>query len=342
MRIFATTDHHDHHCIELDEGQLIPSWEGPDRADIVDAELGRRRFDDVSRPGEFDRSLAERVHAADYLDFLETAYERWIAAELKGECAMSNGWPARRMRHVRPEGIVAQLGYYSFAADCSIGARTWPAVVDAARTADAAAQYVAGGASSAFARCRPPGHHASRDQFGGYCYLNNAAIAAERLRVSGVEHVAVLDVDYHHGNGTQDIFYHRGDVSFCSLHADPRVEFPYFLGHSDEEGIAAGTEANLNLPLPRGTESDAWFAALETAIRWIDLRGADALVVSLGVDTFVDDPISQFRLASDDFSRLGSRLAEMKRPTVFVMEGGYATEALGKNMVNVLEGFALK
>jgi acetoin utilization deacetylase AcuC-like enzyme len=339
VRIYAATAHHDHHCVELDEGELIPSWEGPDRADIVDAELQARGFTDRHSPGSFDRVLAERVHASDYLDFLATAHERWVAGGKSGACAMSNGWPARRMRHIRPEGIMAQLGYYSFAADCSIAEGTWSAVVDAARSADSAARHVAAGAGSAFARCRPPGHHASRDQFGGYCYLNNAAIAAERLRESGVDQVAVLDVDYHHGNGTQDIFYHRSDVSFCSIHADPKVEFPYFLGHADEEGIASGAGANLNLPLPHGTDPDAWFAALETSLAWIDTRGAEAVVVSLGVDTFVDDPISQFRLLAEDFTRLGRRLAVMDRPTVFVMEGGYATEALGTNMVNVLDGF---
>ena len=339
MRIYATTAHHEHHSLELDEGELIQSWESPARADIVDAELAARGFTDVRQPGDLDRALIEHVHASAYVDFLQTAHQRWVADGNAGPCAMSNGWPARRMRHIRPEGIVAQLGYYSFAADCSIAANTWQAVVDAVRSADAAAQYVAGGAGSAFARCRPPGHHASRDQFGGYCYLNNAAIAAERLRQSGAGRVAVLDVDYHHGNGTQDIFYHRGDVSFCSIHADPKVEFPYFLGHSDEEGIAGGAGANLNLPLPHGTQSDEWFAALETSLQWIERRGADAIVVSLGVDTFVDDPISQFRLVSQDFTRLGQRLATAGRPMVFVMEGGYGAEALGTNMVNVLDGF---
>jgi acetoin utilization deacetylase AcuC-like enzyme len=243
------------------------------------------------------------------------------------------------MRDIRPEGLQAQLGYYSFAADCSITADTWVAAADAARTADAAAQHVAAGAPSAFARCRPPGHHASGDQFGGYCYLNNAAVAAERLRQSGVDRVAVLDVDYHHGNGTQDIFYHRDDVSFCSIHADPKVEFPYFLGHADEEGMDGGVGANLNVPLPHGTQSGDWFTALETLLQWIERRAAEAIVVSLGVDTFVDDPISQFQLVSEDFIRLGQRLARVDRPMVFVMEGGYATEALGTNMVNVLEGF---
>ena len=340
MRIFATNDHHDHHCIELDGGELIPSWEGPDRADIVDAELRARGFIDVVEPAALDRSIVRRVHAPDYVDFLETAHARWVADGQAGDCAMSNGWPARRMRHIRPDGIVAQLGYYSFAADCSIGEGTWSAVADAARTADAAANHVAAGGPAAFARCRPPGHHASRDQFGGYCYLNNAAIAAERLRESGVSRVAVLDVDYHHGNGTQDIFYNRDDVAFCSIHADPNVEFPYFLGHADEEGIGAGNGANRNLPLPRGSESASWFAAFDEAIGWIDDLGAEAVVVSLGVDTFVDDPISHFRLVSRDFLSLGQRLAEMNRPTVLVMEGGYATESLGTNMVNVLEGFA--
>ncbi|MDG1411438.1 MAG: histone deacetylase family protein [Acidimicrobiales bacterium] len=339
MRIYATTAHHQHHCLELDDGRLIQSWESPDRGDIVDAELLARGFTDVRQPGALDRLFVENVHVPAYLAFLETAHERWVAEGRVGSCAMSNAWPARRMRDIRPEGLQAQLGYYSFAADCSITADTWMAAADAARSADAAAQHVAAGARCAFARCRPPGHHASGDQFGGYCYLNNAAIAAERLRQSGARRVAVLDVDYHHGNGTQDIFYHRDDVSFCSIHADPKVEFPYFLGHADEEGMDGGIGANLNVPLPHGTQSGDWFTALETLLQWIERRAAEAIVVSLGVDTFVDDPISQFQLVSEDFIRLGQRLARVDRPMVFVMEGGYATEALGTNMVNVLEGF---
>jgi acetoin utilization deacetylase AcuC-like enzyme len=252
---------------------------------------------------------------------------------------MAFAWPVRRLTGGRPEGIEAQLGWYSFAADCSIAAGTWAAVEGSAAIAQTAASLVLDGAPSSFARCRPPGHHASRDQFGGYCYLNNAAIAAQRLRDGGHDRVAILDVDYHHGNGTQDIFYDRADVPFVSIHADPVVEFPYFLGHAEQIGDGPGEGATRNLPLPHGTGPDEWFAALDDALRWLDGQAATATVVSLGVDTFHDDPISQFTLGTADFDRLGARLRDLATPAVFVLEGGYATDALGDHIRRVLTGY---
>jgi acetoin utilization deacetylase AcuC-like enzyme len=203
-----------------------------------------------------------------------------------------------------------------------------------------AAQHVALGARAAFALSRPPGHHAGADFFGGYCFINNAALAAQHLRNTGLARVAVLDVDYHHGNGTQAIFYERPDVFFASLHGDPRTEYPFFLGHADETGAGAGLGANLNLPLPRGTDFARWSQALDVALAAIGRFGAQALVVSLGVDTFAGDPISGFALQSDDYLRMGERLAAVGLPTVLVFEGGYAVDAVGVNVVNVLQGFA--
>ena len=178
------------------------------------------------------------------------------------------------------------------------------------------------------------------DQFGGYSFFNNAALAAETLRDASAGRVAILDVDYHHGNGTQAIFYDRSDVFFTSIHADPREEYPYFLGHAGETGNGPGEGATLNLPLPKGTLAATWFAALETALAAITRHGAEALVVSLGVDAYEGDPISHFKLASQDFSRLGERLGAIGLPTLYVMEGGYAVEAIGTNVANVLTGHA--
>ena len=195
------------------------------------------------------------------------------------------------------------------------------------------------GARAAFALCRPPGHHAARDLYGGYCFLNNAAIAAQYLRDHGAARVAILDVDFHHGNGTQDIFYDRADVLFVSLHGDPAEAFPYFSGYADETGAGAGSGCNLNFPLPRATEFAAWRAALETGLARIRAFGPDALVVSLGVDTYAGDPISFFRLQSSDFTAYGGLIASCRVPTVFVLEGGYAVAEVGVNVVNVLAGF---
>ena len=339
MLVVRSDDHLAHHCLELDGTRIIPSWEAPDRAQHVDSAMDAAGFSDIIDPGPFDATVASELHDADYVEFLKGAFGRWKDEGNEASAAMAFGWPTRGFRPRRPEGLEPQLGYYSFAADCSIGEHTWKAVAASASTAETAAIRVSEGAAAAFARCRPPGHHAMKGQFGGYCYLNNAAIAAQRLRNDGAATVGVLDVDYHHGNGTQDIFYDRSDVAFCSIHADPSVEFPYFLGYADEVGSGAGDGANLNVPLPHGTEAPAWFDALETSLTWMESREPDVLVVSLGVDTFVEDPISHFRLGTHDFPTLGARLASFGRPTLFVMEGGYATAQLGDNVVSVLQGF---
>lgn len=345
MKVVRSDRHRAHHALELDGGRIIDSWESPVRADVISAALDMAtaaaagpRFVDIE-PEPFDRAVAERVHSADYVEFLATAWDRWVDAGYESPAAMGFAWPGRRMSGRRPVDLEGQLGYHSFAADCSIVAGTWEAITTSAALAHTAAGLVSAGDRVAYALCRPPGHHAAIDQFGGYCYLNNAAIAAQRMLDDGAAKVAVLDVDYHHGNGTQDIFYERADVAFVSIHADPSEEFPWFTGYGEETGTGAGLGATRNLPLPRGTETTGWMAALDTALGWIGRRGVDALVVSLGVDTFIDDPISQFRLGAGDFGPIGAAIAGLGTATVFVQEGGYATDALGHNVVSVLTGF---
>jgi acetoin utilization deacetylase AcuC-like enzyme len=202
-----------------------------------------------------------------------------------------------------------------------------------------AQKLVATGERAAFALCRPPGHHAGSDFYGGYCFLNNAGIAAQAFRDQGAKRVAILDVDYHHGNGTQQMFFERDDVLTISLHADPKQEFPYFIGYADEIGHGAGEGYHMNLPLPWGTDWHSYTEALDVALKRIQRYGAEALVISLGLDTFEHDPISRFKLVADDYRRLGDRIAWADLPTLFVMEGGYAVDALGVNTVNVLLGF---
>ncbi len=339
MLIVRSDVHEAHHVAELDGGELIPSWESPVRADRVVAALDASAMGPVIEPDEVDIAELAIIHADDYLAFMATAWDRWIAAGRTASSAMGFCFPGHRTRSIVPDHVEGQLGYYSFALDCSIGEHTWTVALESAAIAQTAAQRVADGERSAFALCRPPGHHATRDQFGGYCYVNNAAAAAQRLRRLGAGKVGILDIDYHHGNGTQDIFYDRPDVVFASIHCDPRQQFPFFLGHADETGEGEGAGANFNYPLPRGTELGEWMAAFESAVA--DLVGSDiaALVVSLGVDTFKDDPISDFQLDIDDYPMIGARLATLGLPTVFVMEGGYATDELGVNVVGVLRGF---
>ncbi len=328
-----------HGTAELIDGKMMPCFEMPRRADIVLARVREAGLGDIIGPGMFDLDVVRRVHDAGYVDFLSTAWEAWTALGRTND-ALPLVWPVPGLRHDRvPHHIDGRLGYYSMDAGVPITAGTWEAVRTGAEVALTAAQQLVAGASTAFALCRPPGHHAGAMAMGGYCYLNNAAIAAQYLLDSGCAQVAVLDVDYHHGNGTQSIFYARRDVLFASLHADPWDEYPYFLGYLDEEGTGAGAGYNLNYPLPHGTAWHTYGPALADACGKIAAYSPDAVVVSLGVDTYEHDPISGFQLASDDFPRIGATIATLGRPTVFVMEGGYAVDDLGLNAVNVLAGF---
>jgi acetoin utilization deacetylase AcuC-like enzyme len=329
--------HHGHG--ELIDGQMMPCFEMPRRADMILARVREVGLGEVVAPRAFGLDAVRRVHDAGFVAFLASAWTDWTALGRVND-ALPLVWPVPGLRHDRvPAHVDGRLGFYSMDAGVPITAGTWEAVQAGADVALTGAQTLVDGATMAFALCRPPGHHAAAAAMGGYCYLNNAAIAAQYLRDHGCGRVAVLDVDYHHGNGTQSIFYARPDVLFVSLHADPRTEYPYFLGHADERGTGAGTGCTANYPLPQGTTWDGYGAALASACELVRAYAPDALVVSLGVDTYVHDPISRFALTSDDFSRVGERLAGIGRPTLFVMEGGYAVDAIGVNAVNVLTGF---
>jgi acetoin utilization deacetylase AcuC-like enzyme len=323
---------------ELHGGELVPPFECPERAQYVLDRVVAERLGEVVAPQAFGVAPVARVHDAAYLTFLAGAWAEWQADGRRGE-AIPDCWPARRMTQRVPDTIVGKLGYYAMAGETSISAGTWEAACAAADVALTGAQVLHRGARAAFALCRPPGHHAAFDLYGGYCFLNNAAIAAQYLRDQGAARVAILDVDFHHGNGTQDIFYDRADVLFASLHGDPRSEFPYFSGYADETGTGPGAGFTVNYPLPPGTTFAEWRAALQAALARIGEFRADALVVSLGVDTFSGDPISSFRLDSPDFVTYGRLIGECGLPTLFVLEGGYAVAEIGINAVGVLTGF---
>ena len=235
--------------------------------------------------------------------------------------------------------IDAKLGLYSYDAATPISQGTWESSYWSAQTAlTALGSILEGQTGASFALCRPPGHHAGRDYCGGYCYLNNAAIAAEQARRAG-RRVAILDIDYHHGNGTQDIFYCSPDVLFVSVHADPSTDYPFFWGHADEQGEGAGVGKTVNLPLPRGTGIDLYVEALDKALEAIRAHRPDMLVLSFGADTFAEDPISYFQLRQDDYRTIARRIAAVELPVLVVMEGGYAIDALGLNVEALLSGF---
>ena len=323
---------------ELYGGELVPPFECPVRAEHILQRVNQVDLGDVIAPDEFDIDAITRIHDPGFIHFLETCWDEWAAEGYQGE-AIATCWPARGMQLRIPDHIEGKLGYYALAAETAITNGTWEAArasVNVALTAQAA---IRDGAREAFALCRPPGHHAAGDMFGGYCFINNAAVAAQAFIDQGASRVALLDVDFHHGNGTQAIFYNRDDVMFLSLHGDPRDAFPHFLGYADELGQGAGEGFNHNYPLGPGTNFKTWGAALDDACHKIRNYGPEALVISLGVDTFEHDPISFFKLISDDFKRYGATISSLGLPTLFVMEGGYAIEEIGINTVNVLQGY---
>ena len=323
---------------EFYRGRWVDAFEIPRRAELVLEEVKRANLGPVIGPDSFGTEPLLAVHDAAFLRFLETAWEAW-KAEVGPIPAYPNIWPPRRTRMIPTVRPGAELGRYAVDMSSPVLEGTWTAARAAADCALTGVRLIEGGEVAAFALCRPPGHHAGRDYFGGYCFLNNAAIAAQAFRDGGAARVAVLDIDYHHGNGTQDIFYGRGDVLTVSIHGDPVQEYPYYIGFADETGEGEGKGANLNLPLPWGADFAAWSGALEQGLDRIRTFAPDRLVVSLGVDTFEEDPISHFRLTSRDYPQIGQRIAALNLPTLFVMEGGYAIEAIGVNAVNVLKGF---
>jgi acetoin utilization deacetylase AcuC-like enzyme len=333
---------HSLHAAEYEffRGEKVEAFEKPSRADFVLNALRDAKFGEFVAMRSFADSEIARVHNERYLKFIRDAYDEYTELGGTGD-AFPSVWSIRGMRSdVEPKNFAARMGLYSFDSGTPFTAGAYAGSRAGADCALTGAKLLTAGERSAFVLTRPPGHHAGSDFFGGYCFLNNAAIAAQYLRDQGASRVAILDVDYHHGNGTQEIFYSRGDVFFASIHADPATDYPFFLGYSDEVGEGAGRGFNLNLPLAQGASPDTWFAALDVAIAKTLAFKPDALIVSLGVDTYEGDPISHFKLRTrEDYPRLGEKIRSMNLPTLFVMEGGYAVKEIGDNIAAVLSGF---
>jgi acetoin utilization deacetylase AcuC-like enzyme len=341
MLTFASDVHRRHHPRQPfhDQGRMIDPPEVPERAERIRTAIAASGIGPILAPDSHGLDPILRVHAADYVDFLEHAHARWRAATNADERAEAVPYarPIRGQPFDSPRHPIAAFGWYSHDND-AILAGTWQAATGAVDVTLSALEPVAGGdARAAYALARPPGHHAATDSYAGYCFLNNAAIAAAAWAARGAR-VAVLDVDYHHGNGTQQIFYGRGDVCFVSLHADPASEYPFFSGFVSERGDGAGTGTTHNFPLPLGTGWDAYGPALADAAGVIRQFAPDALVVSLGVDTAAED-YDTFELGADDFIRVGAAIGALGRPTLLVQEGGYDLGVIGRNVVNVLSGF---
>ncbi|PZF77553.1 histone deacetylase family protein [Aestuariivirga litoralis] len=341
MRIFHSDEHRGHAgAKEMRYDELIPMCESPDRIDTILAALREQGHRDVMQASRFDLAPVLRVHTPGFVDFLQRCWPLWEAEFGPRGFATAYMFGMRGMDQVPNGSVHSMLSCYTFDVCVPFVAGTWAAIRSAVDVTLSAAQHVADGADAAFALCRPPGHHASADLAGGYCYVNNAAVAAQKLLDGGASRIAILDVDYHHGNGTQSIFYDRDDVLYASLHATPEREYPFLLGYARETGKGRGEGFNFNQPLPLGTRIDAYRPALATALARVRAHAPDVLVVSLGVDSYIRDPVGGFALESDDFPTIGADIAALGLPTLFVMEGGYAIAELGVNTANVITGFA--
>ena len=331
MQIFYSNTHRLHNPpFELfDGGQPMPYLESPERMERILSTLKNRDWAEILEPEDFGLDPILAVHDAEYVDFLRTAFEEWtqVKTSYEKKALLPATFPPRGWSH-RPESLLGRAGYHIFDLYAPIMDGTYRAALGSANCALSGAKAIVEGERSAFALCRPPGHHAGKSFCGGYCYLNNAAIAANRLSLSGK--VAILDIDYHAGNGTQDIFYERGDVLTISIHADPDGEYPAFCGCADETGAGQGSGLHRNFPLSAGTDDIRYLSVLDEALSLIKSFRPAFLILSAGMDLYYGDPLGEFKMTQDGIRQIGVQVANLNLPTLIVMEGGYNNQALGR------------
>ncbi|XAH21216.1 histone deacetylase family protein [Xylophilus sp. GW821-FHT01B05] len=339
MKVVYSDQHQDHDPQQfIVRGRMKRSNEQPERAWRLLA-AARAQGHDIVAPDDHGPGPRAAIHTPQYLHFLETAWERWQQLDDPSEEVMPNIHPFPGQPFTYPDSLVGQAGYHMGDTACSIGRNTWHAATQSAHVATHAAQLVLEGERVSYALCRPPGHHTYADRANGFCYLNNAAIAAQHLRQRHAR-VAILDVDVHHGNGTQGVFWRRNDVLTISLHGDPHFCTPFFTGHAHERGEGDGLGYNINRPLARGTDTDAYLAELKRACTDIRAYAPGALVVALGLDAHEHDPYRALAVTTEGFARITAEIARLGLPTVLVQEGGYLSDDLGPNLASALSGFA--
>jgi acetoin utilization deacetylase AcuC-like enzyme len=339
MRIYHSEKHrlHDPPFEVFDGGLRTPYLENPDRMDRVLSALRGADWAEVHEPTDFGIDPILDVHDEEYLDFLASAWTEWLASDPTDPSVLIPATFALRRQPHKPKSVLGLAGYYIMDLSACIVEGTYQAALASANSALSAAQAVSEGDRSAFALCRPPGHHAGRDYAGGYCFINNTAVAAHMLSLNG--RVAVLDIDYHAGNGTQDIFYSRADVMTVSIHADPDFEYPHFIGFADERGVDDGLGFHQNFPLNKGTGDEEYLQVLEPALTLIRGFKPAYLVLSAGMDIYADDPLGTIKVSTQGIGGIAKRIASLNLPTVIIMEGGYANEALGRNVLALLNEF---
>ena len=354
MKVYYSEMHRHHNppFEVFDGGERVPYLENPERMDKILSALSKTAWAEITEPDDFGLDPILAVHNAGYISFLASAWNEWLAA------AKANGSEsdkptllpatfALRRNPPRPTSLLGQAGYYMMDLSAGIVDGTYNAALSSANCALSAAKWIADNSLnlssssnlhlSAFALCRPPGHHAGIDYAAGYCYINNAAVAANFLSSGGK--IALLDIDYHAGNGTQDIFYDRSDVLTISLHADPSYEYPYYAGYSEEIGSGKGLNFHRNFPLPKGTGDTKYLATLDEALKIILNFEPKYLVVSAGADIYEGDPLGKFKVTRIGFQKIGDQIAKLELPTLLIMEGGYNNLALGENIAELLKPF---
>ena len=339
MKIFYSETHRKHEPpFEVFDGGLrTPYLENPDRMDRILKALGATDWADVIDPTDFGLDPIYAVHDEDYIHFLASSWTEWVDSKPKDPSTLLPATFALRRDPQKPASLLGRAGYYMMDLSACIVEGTYQASLASANCALSGAQEITNGKRASFALCRPPGHHAGKDYAGGYCFINNASVAANWLSTKGK--VALLDMDYHCGNGTQDIFYERADVLTISIHADPNFEYPHFIGFANERGAGRGLGFHHNFPLPAGTDDAAYIVALERALELIRDYGPAYLVVSAGMDIYADDPLGTIKVTTHGIAEIGKRVAALELPTVIVMEGGYNNDALGRNIVAFLGEF---
>lgn len=338
MKVYYSETHRKHQpSFEIFDGGLrVPYLENPERMDRILDALHQTDWAEIAEPKDFGLGPIHAVHDKDYIDFLASAWTEWLASEAEDKSVLLPSTFALRRYPQKPNSLLGRAGYYMMDLSACIVAGTYPAALASANCALGAAEAVANGERSAFALCRPPGHHAGKDYAGGYCFINNASVAAHWLSTLG--NIALLDIDYHCGNGTQDIFYDRADVLTISIHADPNFEYPHYAGHANETGIGPGLGFHKNFPLEKGTDNARYLSTLEEALRLIHKFAPEYLIISAGMDIYTDDPLGTINVTTEGIAEIGRRVSALDLPTVIVMEGGY-NNVLGTNITAFLSSF---
>jgi acetoin utilization deacetylase AcuC-like enzyme len=340
MDLYFSKEHkrHDPSFEIFENGQHINYYESPKRIEEVLGELKKQSWAALLPALSFDPSEILRVHTSEYFTFLQTIFARWVDVSPDESKKFNALYPSAHPTNFSnkiPENINGALGYFVKDLSAPILEGTFAASLSSANCALSAAANVKDGAMVSVALCRPPGHHSGKRSCAGYCYFNNAAIAAASLAQNAK--VAILDIDYHAGNGTQEIFYESNQVLTISIHADPHQEYPYYAGFANEIGAGAGFGFHRNIPLPQGTEPKEYLNALSSALFFIKEFKPAYLVLSAGFDTYKEDPLGSFKLDTFTYNEIGKRIQGLNTKTVVILEGGYYLPALGKNLVSLLE-----